>query len=71
VLLQTNDVSDVLDAMHDVCNVLVQVEYRRVDGAPVALLEGTTFALRQTNEVPLDCHHVRCGASEYSFQRLV
>ena len=50
---------DVLYAVNDVGDLAVCPEDRRVDGAPVALLETSSFLLRLANVVFLYRHRVR------------
>ena len=69
LLLQPDERGHVLDAVDDVGDLAVRVAHRRIDGAPVALLEAAAFALRPADVILLDRHHVCAFRLAHPFER--
>src|SRR5437870_6620239 len=69
LLLASNGLGHVLDAMDDIRQAAIRPEDRRVDGPPVTLLEAAFLPLRSAYVVFLQGHHVGNPTLQHPIQR--
>jgi hypothetical protein len=68
-LLETNELRDILDAVHDVGDVPVRAENRGIDRTPIPFLESASFRVWPADVVFLHRHGIRRPILEHPGQR--